>query len=62
MSIHVEMCILLLNVLVMVELCHCMSTWVGSSPCRKIHLLGIAHPVVGKTFSGAEGTSRGGYA
>ena len=22
----------------------------GSSPCRRIHLLGIAHPVVGKHF------------
>ena len=22
----------------------------GSNPCRKIHLLGIAHPVVGKYF------------
>ena len=22
----------------------------GSSPCRRIHLLGIAHPVMGKHF------------
>ena len=22
----------------------------GSSPCRRLYLLGIAHPVVGKTF------------
>ena len=22
----------------------------GSSPCRRIHLLGIAHPIVGKHF------------
>ena len=22
----------------------------GSSPCRRLSLLGIAHPVVGKTF------------
>ena len=36
--------------------CHCMSTLVGSNPCRKIQLLGIAHPVVGITISGTEGT------
>ena len=27
--------------------CHCMSTYVGSNPSRKIPLLGIAHPVEG---------------
>ena len=26
----------------------------GSSPCRKIHLLGIGHPVVGKYFQALE--------
>ena len=26
-----------------------------SNPCRKIQLLGIAHPVVGITISGVEG-------
>ena len=29
----------------------------GSSPSRKIQLLGIAHPVMGKIFSGAGGIS-----
>ena len=29
---------------------HCMCTKVGSSPCRRIHLLGIDHLVVGKCF------------
>ena len=28
----------------------------GSSPSRKIQLLGIAHPVVGKIISGSGGT------
>ena len=28
--------------------------WVGSNPCREIHLLGIAHPVVGKCFQALE--------
>ena len=28
--------------------CHCMCIKVGSNPCRKIQLLGIAYPVVGK--------------
>ena len=28
----------------------------GSNPCRKIQLLGIAHPVVGITISGFRGT------
>ena len=28
----------------------------GSNPCRKIQLLGIAHPVVGITISGVGGT------
>ena len=27
-----------------------------SNPCRKIQLLGIAHPVMGITISGTEGT------
>ena len=27
----------------------------GSNPCRKIPLLGVAHPVEGKTISGNEG-------
>ena len=27
----------------------------GSNPCRKIQLLGIAHPVVGITILGTEG-------
>ena len=27
----------------------------GSNQCRKIQLLGIAHPVVGITISGIEG-------
>ena len=27
----------------------------GSNPCRKIQLLGIAHPVVGIKISGTEG-------
>ena len=27
----------------------------GSNPCRKIELLGIAHPVVGITISGTKG-------
>ena len=30
--------------------CHCMSTYVGSNPCKKIQLLGIPHPVVGNNF------------
>ena len=32
----------------------------GSNPCRGIQLLGIAHPVVGITISGTEGTPRDG--
>ena len=32
----------------------------GSNPCRKIQLLGIAHPVVGITISGTEGVPRDG--
>ena len=27
--------------------CHYMCTWVGSNPCRRFSLLGIAHPVEG---------------
>ena len=34
---------------------HCMSTLVGSNPCRRIQLLGISHSVVGTTISGIEG-------
>ena len=30
--------------------CHCMHFRWGSSPCRRIFLLGIAHPVVGLPF------------
>ena len=33
---------------VMIESWHCMCTYVGSSSCRRIPLLGIAHPVMGK--------------
>ena len=32
----------------------------GSNPCRKIQLLGIAHLVVGITSSGTEGAPRDG--
>ena len=32
----------------------------GSNPCRKIQLLGIAYPVVGITISGSEGLPRDG--
>ena len=28
----------------------------GSNPCRKIQLLGIAHPIVGITISSVRGT------
>ena len=37
---------------------HC--TWVGSNPSREIPLLGIAHPVEGKTISGIEDALRDG--
>ena len=30
--------------------CHDMCTLVGSNPCRKLSLLGIAHPVEGSLF------------
>ena len=30
--------------------CHDMCTWVGSNPCRRLSLLGIAHPVEGSLF------------
>ena len=30
--------------------CHYMCTKVGSNPCRKLSLLGIAHPVEGTLF------------
>ena len=33
-----------------VIVCHDMCTWVGSNPCRKLSLLGIAHPVEGSLF------------
>ena len=29
---------------------HCMCTKVGSNPCRRLSLLGIAHPVEGSLF------------
>ena len=29
----------------------------GNNPCRKIQLLGAAHPVVGITYSGIGGTA-----
>ena len=29
---------------------HDMCTWLGSNPCRKLSLLGIAHPVEGSLF------------
>ena len=41
------MCIFLLECACV---CHCMCTKVWSSPRRKIPLLGIAHPVMGKYF------------
>ena len=34
----------------MMCVCNCMCTKVGSNPCKKIHLLCIAHPIVGKYF------------
>ena len=33
-----------------VNLWHCICTWVGSSPGRRISLLSVAHPVVEKSF------------
>ena len=30
--------------------CHYMCTLVGSNPCRRLSLLGIAHPVEGSLF------------
>ena len=44
--IQVGSCIFL-NVFV---LNHCMCTQVGSNPCRRLSLLGIAHPVKGILF------------
>ena len=46
------------NIYVLLEclVFHCMSTKVGSNPCRIIPLLGIAHPVKGKIISGTEGS------
>ena len=35
-------CVFMLN--------HCMCTYVGSNPCRKLSLLGFAHPVEGSLF------------
>ena len=29
---------------------HCMCTYVGSNPCRRLSLQGIAHPVEGSLF------------
>ena len=46
------MCLFLLEC---VCVCHCMCTEVGSSPCKRILLLGIlAHPVVRKYFQDLE--------
>ena len=36
---------------------HCMSTWVGSNPCRRLSLLGFAHPIVGPPFQVHEKTT-----
>ena len=33
-----------------VIVCHDICTWVGSNPCRKLSLLGFAHPVEGSLF------------
>ena len=33
-----------------------MSTYVGSNPCRRLSLLGFAHPVVGSLFQVQEKT------
>ena len=44
-DIQVGLCIFL-----SVIVCHDMCTWVGSNPCRKLSLLGIAHPVEGSLF------------
>ena len=51
-DIHVD--ILLGYVDIMTSHCMCILDW--GSPCRKIQLLGIAHPVVGIIISGTEGT------
>ena len=48
------MCIFLLECVK----CHCMCTYVGSSPCRNYSLLGIAHPVVEPPFRYRECTGR----
>ena len=34
------------NVFMNVKSWHCMCTYVGSSPCRRIHLLGIVHVAI----------------
>ena len=49
----------MIDILACVEclVCHCMNTLVGSNLSRKISLLGIAHPVEGKTISGTEDAS-----
>ena len=48
--------ICMIDILACVEslVCHCMNTYVGSNPSRKISLLGIAHTVEGTTISGTE--------
>ena len=46
-DIQVGMCIFSLDVCVFD---HVMSTKVGSNPCRRLSLLGFAHPVVGSPF------------
>ena len=40
----------LLNVLINVKLWQCVCTYVWSSPCRRISLLGISQQVVGKIY------------
>ena len=42
----------------MMYVCHCMCIKVGSSPCMRISLLGVAHPVVGPPFRYKECTGR----
>ena len=47
---HIDMNVLYECVRMCVSLWHCTCTWVGSSPGRRISLLGVAHPVVEKSF------------
>ena len=48
------------NLLQCISVFHCMSTLVGSNPCRRIQLPVIAHPIVGINISGTEGAPRDG--